>query len=325
MIKPPREVSNSWEDPGAARRTGARRRGIRTLALCGLLAASGAAAQNLLPNAGFNTGIGGWSTSDPDISLSWSNLDAKGSSGSGSLQMTNAKPIDDNIFDTFGICIAVTAGQKYHQGASFYFPGGQAQSSILVLLAQFYSSDDCSSGFISIVPSRTLFPTPNTWQRLDTQPFVAPAGATGMRATIGFLKRGNGGAIVCNLDDVVFELAGENLCFSSDDLLCVGSRFRVTAQWASGSSSGGVGHATQLASDTGSFWFFTPNNLEILVKVLDACSFNSNKWVFAGGLTNVEVTLEVTDLQTGSTKTYTNPLNVAFQPIQDTSAFSTCP
>jgi hypothetical protein len=43
--------------------------------------------------------------------------------------------------------------------------------------------------------------------------------------------------------------------------------------------------------------------------------------VFAGGLTNVDTTITVTDTQTGAVKTYRNPANTAFQPIQDTAAF----
>jgi hypothetical protein len=47
--------------------------------------------------------------------------------------------------------------------------------------------------------------------------------------------------------------------------------------------------------------------------------------VFAGGPTDVNVVITVTDTQTGATKTYTNPQRTAFRPIQDTSAFASCP
>jgi len=82
-----------------------------------------------------------------------------------------------------------------------------------------------------------------------------------------------------------------------------------------------------LTSDSGYFWFFNPANIEVVVKVLRACSQAAPRyWVFAAGLTNVEVTLQVTDTQAGgSPKTYLNPLNTPFQPIQDTDAFATCP
>ena len=62
----------------------------------------------------------------------------------------------------------------------------------------------------------------------------------------------------------------------------------------------------------------------MIAKVLDGCSINSNFWVFAAGLTNVNVTMVVEDTATGSAKTYMNPQGQAYQPLQDTSAFS-CP
>jgi hypothetical protein len=35
--------------------------------------------------------------------------------------------------------------------------------------------------------------------------------------------------------------------------------------------------------------------------------------------------LTVTDTQTGTIETYTNPQGTPFEPIQDTNAFATCP
>jgi hypothetical protein len=60
--------------------------------------------------------------------------------------------------------------------------------------------------------------------------------------------------------------------------------------------------------------------------VLDGCTANHAFWVFAAGLTNVGVSLHVTDTSNSSTvRTYTNSLGTAFLPIQDTGAFATCP
>ena len=47
--------------------------------------------------------------------------------------------------------------------------------------------------------------------------------------------------------------------------------------------------------------------------------------MFAGGLTDVHVTLRVTDTTNGTMKTYDNPQGAKYQPIQDTNAFATCP
>ncbi len=62
----------------------------------------------------------------------------------------------------------------------------------------------------------------------------------------------------------------------------------------------------------------------MVIKVLNGCSLTQHYWVFATGLTNVEVTLSVTDTENQTLKTYTNQLGVPFAPIQDTSAF-VCP
>ena len=62
----------------------------------------------------------------------------------------------------------------------------------------------------------------------------------------------------------------------------------------------------------------------MIVKVLEACGVNGYRWVFASGLTNVQVNLTVTDVVTGTTNTYRNPQSTAFQAVQDTKAFS-CP
>lgn len=121
------------------------------------------------------------------------------------------------------------------------------------------------------------------------------------------------------------ELSAQTPCTPDENTLCLnGGRFRVAAAWRSPTDSGAA-HAVGLTTDTGYFWFFSAGNVEGIVKVLNGCSFNSRYWVFASGLTNVEVTLTVTDTQSAVTRTYVNPLNTAFQPIQDTGAFASCP
>ena len=62
-----------------------------------------------------------------------------------------------------------------------------------------------------------------------------------------------------------------------------------------------------------------------MVKVLNGCGINNRYWVFAGGLTDVKVRLTVRDKVHDTTRTYDNPQKTPFQPIQDTSAFATCP
>ena len=108
--------------------------------------------------------------------------------------------------------------------------------------------------------------------------------------------------------------------------LCLNQgRYRVTDDWKAGDGSTGHGHGVNLTANSGYFWFFEAANIETVVKVLDGCRANRHQWVFAAGLTNVEVTTTVTDTFSGLSKTYTNPQGTPFAPIQDTAAFATCP
>jgi hypothetical protein len=116
-------------------------------------------------------------------------------------------------------------------------------------------------------------------------------------------------------------------CTPSATALCLGTdaRFKVEATFLTPGGQGGQAKVVKLTSETGYLWFFTDTNVEVVVKVLNACGFNQRYWVFTGGLTNVQVVLKVTDTQTGAVKTYTNPQNTKYVAIQDTSAFATCP
>ncbi|MBV8201496.1 MAG: hypothetical protein JOZ15_12815 [Acidobacteria bacterium] len=115
-------------------------------------------------------------------------------------------------------------------------------------------------------------------------------------------------------------------CSTTSTTMCLNNnRFRVQATFNAGASGSGNAQAVELTSDTGYLWFFSASNVEAIVKVLNGCGLNGHYWVFAGGLTNVQVALTVTDTQTGVSQVYNNPPNTTYQPIQDTSAFSACP
>lgn len=121
-------------------------------------------------------------------------------------------------------------------------------------------------------------------------------------------------------------IAGD-LCVPGPTVLCLAKgRFRVEVDWSVPGGRSGPGRAVEETDETGLFWFFHSGNLELMVKVLDACdtAFNSF-WVFAGGLTDVGVVLEVTDVEAQETVVYESPGGQRFLPITDTSAFFTCP
>jgi len=115
---------------------------------------------------------------------------------------------------------------------------------------------------------------------------------------------------------------GQASCQADGQTLCLdAARFRVRAGWTRSDGTSGQGNAVRLTGDTGYFWFFDSANVEVMVKVLEGCGVNGYRWVFASGLTNVRVSLTVTDVVTGTTNPYTNPQGTAFVPIQDTAAF----
>lgn len=120
------------------------------------------------------------------------------------------------------------------------------------------------------------------------------------------------------------QLAATNCVPSATALCLLGSRFQVQATFQAQGSPQGQAQTVALTDDSGYLWFFSAGAVEAIVKIVDGCALNQRFWVFAGGLTNVETTITVTDTQTGKMQTYTNPQGKAFQPIQDTSALQ-CP
>jgi Concanavalin A-like lectin/glucanases superfamily len=120
-------------------------------------------------------------------------------------------------------------------------------------------------------------------------------------------------------------------CVASATTLCIDDivgdhRFAVTASYKTSQDNGqsGSGEAIPLASlgvtRGGLLWFFSADNPEMLIKVINACSLNQQYWVFFAALTNVGFTLNVNDTITGGQKTYSNKDLTTAAPVQDTSA-----
>jgi hypothetical protein len=122
---------------------------------------------------------------------------------------------------------------------------------------------------------------------------------------------------------------GPGSCVASGQTLCIDDqtgddRFRIQVAFDTGQQNGqgqaiplsnlGVGHG-------GLFWFFSADNPEMLIKVINGCAVNNRYWLFYAATTNVGLTVTVTDTHTGTVKTYTNHNGTAALPIQDTSAF----
>lgn len=122
------------------------------------------------------------------------------------------------------------------------------------------------------------------------------------------------------------ELRGQiPACFAGPTTLCLNDgRFQVEIAWATALEEG-QGRAGRGTDDSGTFWFFRPSNLELLVKALDGCGVNGHYWVFFAATTDVGFELTVTDTATGRTRTYPNALGHDAETVLDTAAFDTCP
>jgi virginiamycin B lyase len=147
-----------------------------------------------------------------------------------------------------------------------------------------------------------------------------PGGITGGPFGSVFFTEPQAGKIAATFPD-------GTICTPSATSLCLDSgRFRVEATWTK--TDGSLGPATVVplgsTSTAGYLWFFSPETPEVTVKMVEGCGFNSAVWFFAGGLTDVGLTVTVTDLANplqNVSKTYSNPSGRPFAPIQDTQAF----
>ncbi|MGE0638909.1 MAG: hypothetical protein AB7G12_03410 [Thermoanaerobaculia bacterium] len=104
-------------------------------------------------------------------------------------------------------------------------------------------------------------------------------------------------------------------------------RFEVAAAWRRSDGSGGAGVAVPVSDASGYFWFFDPANVELLVKMTDACGVPDfdNFWLFASGLTDVEVTLTVSDHLSGESLVRTSEQGSPFLPVLETGSLHLCP
>lgn len=124
-------------------------------------------------------------------------------------------------------------------------------------------------------------------------------------------------------------------CIPSDTVLCIDNnlgdrRFKVTMNFSTSQGGGLSGPGQAIPTKFlgvvhgGLMFFFSQDNPEVLVKVLDGCGVNGKFWVFITAGTNVHFSITVLDTVNGHFTTYNNPdLNPA-PPIQDTSALP-CP
>ncbi len=302
---------------------------LLSFALAGVLtvASSTVQAQNLLANPGFDQNLGGWTVGS--YSPQWNAADANGSTHSGALRtMVPGGPSQGGW--TALQCIAVNGNTQY----DFSLKIRLQQVDNLAGLLYFYASADCSGPNFSAESFDNEKGQPNAWLTVHRS-FNVPAGAHSARVALGAATRSGGAAHTIFYDDVYFGPPAPASCNGTTTTLCLDyfpgdRRFLVRTTYTTVQSGGlqgegnGVSLGPQGINRGGLFWFFSADNPEALVKVLDGCASTDFLWVFISAGTNVGVDLYIADTDTGAVAFFHNPDLGPFPPIQNIFAIP-CP
>lgn len=128
--------------------------------------------------------------------------------------------------------------------------------------------------------------------------------------------------------------AATPLCTADATTLCIDQaagdgRWEIKLDWTTSLNGGSSGHAHAVPLDAvgvsrgGLFWFFSADNPELIVKVINGCGYNNHAWVYYSAGTNVGFTLTVTDkLYPAHTWTRTNADLHTAESIADILAFT---
>ena len=112
-------------------------------------------------------------------------------------------------------------------------------------------------------------------------------------------------------------------CTASAASLCLADgRFEVAVDWST--AGGGDGPAKVVPGGTnnsGLFYFFDPDNWEMLIKVLDGCAINGHYWVYSAAATDLGLDITVTDTATGAIWSYPKPPGPPAPAITESKAF----
>ncbi len=147
-----------------------------------------------------------------------------------------------------------------------------------------------------------------------------------LSAPTGGASLGSPASATVTINDDDFDIPP---CVADAQTLCLDAgnndRFRVRMTWTDFVGGTGPGFAVPFTSDSGFFYFFSPQNLEVLVKMVNGCgSFSNYYWFYYAAASNVQIDIEVADTEADVIQTYHNPLG-NFASDGDITALQTCP
>jgi len=108
---------------------------------------------------------------------------------------------------------------------------------------------------------------------------------------------------------------------ASPTSLELAGHFQITVEWQTFGSGTGTGTGVSLTSHSGYFWFFSPDNPELFIKLVDDYADTGYFWVVFGATTNVEFTVTVINTEDGQVQDYFNPLGNTPSTVIDRQAF----
>ena len=160
---------------------------------------------------------------------------------------------------------------------------------------------ELDAGGIPVAPPQPIAPAASLGQAL-------PALAFGPAETllVGWQEQGNFATHSPPCEVETIRVRPFRVGCGVDGGFCVdGGRFQLSLTYSDPRRGlAGTARGVPLTDDSGYFWFFDSDNVEVVVKVLDGRATNGHYWVFYGGLTDVGFTLSVTDTATATTKRF---------------------
>lgn len=116
------------------------------------------------------------------------------------------------------------------------------------------------------------------------------------------------------------------VCTPTANRVCLNSnRYAVELKYRTPDGTQNNATAIKYTENSALYWFSGPDNIEMVVKVLNACGLNSHYWVYGAAATDLQFDLTVTDTKSGKVKTYSHAAGTPAGAITDQATFDTCP
>lgn len=288
--------------------------------------------KNLVANGSFDTSLSGWSATDGLVwvTTTWRASDATGGPGSGSARVVLAAGHPAGVV-AFRQCVTVNGSARYAMSLRTRTAAPRAFQQVVGLSA--FDGASCDGDFLGNIFNFGGLSSGWETQHLLLSP---PPGTSSYLVQLAIQSGPGEGTNTVDFDDVFLGPVPVPpfACLEGPTTLCLDDsagdrRFQVEARFAIDAPPSADAHAIGLSGlgvrRGGLFWFFSEDNPELLIKVLNACALNERFWVFAAAGTNVAADVYVVDTTNGGVSWLHNPANRTFPTLQDVGALSCLP